>query len=127
MIPMADIVKLSDEDLDWLGPLMPQDLLSGRAIVIAQTHGAEGVTLHSRHGEIHVAAPKAHVIDTVGAGDTFNAAFLTALSDSLTLTPRAIGLAEAETLHRAARFATRVATFSTTRPGANPPTRSEIL
>ncbi len=126
MIPMADIVKLSDEDAEWLGPIAPQDLLSGRAALVLRTHGANGVTLHSRHGAHRVPAPKADVIDTVGAGDTFNAAFLAALAETLPLTPRALGLADAETLQRAAAFATRAATFSTTRAGANPPTREDI-
>ena len=126
MIPMADIVKLSDEDLDWLGPLAPQELLSGRASLVLHTHGPDGATLHSRHGASHFPAPKAQVTDTVGAGDTFNAAFLASLAETIPLTPRALGLADADTLRRAARFATRAATLSTTRPGANPPTRKEL-
>jgi fructokinase len=126
MIPMADIVKLSDEDTGWLGPLASEDLLSGRACLVLHTHGPDGVTLYSRHGALHVAAPEAKAIDTVGAGDTFNAAFLAALAETLPLTPRALGLADAETLATAARFATRAATLSTTRPGAHPPTREEL-
>ncbi|MDV4143657.1 carbohydrate kinase family protein [Shimia sp. FJ5] len=126
MLPMADIVKLSDEDAAWLGPVSPEDLLSGRACLVLHTHGRDGVTLHSRHGTLHVPAPEAEVIDTVGAGDTFNAAFLAALAEALPLTPRAVGLADAEILERAAQFATRAATLSTTRPGANPPTDKEL-
>ena len=110
MLPMADLVKLSDEDADWLGPVSPQGLLSGRACLVLHTHGPDGVTLHSRHGTLHVPAPDMEVTDTVGAGDTFNAAFLAALAETLPLTPRALGLADAETLYRAARFATRAAT-----------------
>ncbi|MBR9842342.1 MAG: carbohydrate kinase [Rhodobacteraceae bacterium] len=126
MLPMADIVKLSDEDLDWLGPLPPEELLSGRASIVLRTHGANGATLHSRHGTRHLPAPKANVIDTVGAGDTFNAAFLTALTETNHLSPRALGLASPDILTQAAAFAIRAATLSTTRPGANPPTREEL-
>ncbi|MCW8844128.1 MAG: carbohydrate kinase [Rhodobacteraceae bacterium] len=127
MMPMADIVKVSDEDLEWLGPLSPHDLLSGRAALILHTHGAKGITLHSRHGSARIAAPDCDVIDTVGAGDTLNAALLAALGDTTPLTPRVLGLADADTLYNAAAFATRAATFSTTRPGANPPTHKDLI
>jgi len=126
MLPMADLLKLSDEDLGWLGPFSPQELLSGRASVILHTQGADGATIHSRHGAIHLPAPKAKVIDTVGAGDTFNAAFMAALSKIGHLSPRALALAPAEILARAAEFAITAATLSTTRPGASPPLLKEI-
>ena len=126
MLPLADLLKLSDEDLDWLGPFSPQELLSGRASVILHTQGADGATIHSRHGAIHFPAPKAKVIDTVGAGDTFNAAFMAALSKMDHLSPRALALAPAEILARAAEFAITAATLSTTRHGASPPLLEEI-
>lgn len=126
MLPMADIVKLSDEDIDWLRPDPPEQLLQGRAALVVHSHGPGGVTLYSRHGTQHLPTSPVPVVDTVGAGDTFNAGVLAALEEQGLLSPSALARAEAGALNRAAALGIRAATFSVTRAGANPPTRKEL-
>ena len=126
MMAMADVIKLSDEDIDWLRPDPPEQLLTGRASVVIHTHGSDGVTLFTRHGAQHVPAPAAKVSDTVGAGDTFNAGFLTGLAQADLATPADLARADLATLTGAAELGVRAATLSVTRPGANPPTLKEL-
>ena len=80
MIGLSDIVKLSDEDAEWLyGTCDPQALLAKGAKVVLITEGAKGASAYTARGRVQVAAPKITVADTVGAGDTFNAGFLASL------------------------------------------------
>ena len=126
MLAMSDIIKLSDEDIDWLRPDPPKQLLAGRAALVLHTHGAGGATLYTRHGSLHVPAPAVDVIDTVGAGDTFLAGVLAALHDHGALDPGTLARAPESTLRAAVAYGVRAATLSTTRAGANPPTRQEM-
>ena len=78
MIAVADIVKLSDEDLHWLvGPgeiaTLAQALLDRGPRILCITEGAKGVTGFTRDLTVEQPAERVEVVDTVGAGDTFNA------------------------------------------------------
>ncbi|SHJ38362.1 fructokinase [Shimia gijangensis] len=126
MIAMADILKFSDEDIEWLRPDPPEQLLQGRASVVVHSHGANGVTAYSRHGAQHIPAPPVTVVDAVGAGDTFNAGFLASLAQQKVLSPSALALSGIDQINRAAAFGVRAATFSVTRAGANPPTIKDL-
>lgn len=126
MLAMADIIKLSDEDIDWLHPDPPHQLLQGRAALVVHTHGENGATLHSRHGAQHLPAAPVNVVDAVGAGDTFNAGLLSALNSANLLSPARLARADAGDLNRAVAYGIRCATFSVTRAGANPPTTKEL-
>lgn len=126
MMLMADILKFSDEDLDWLRPDAPEQLLMGRTSVVIHTHGEDGATFYSRHGPQHLPASPVKVSDTVGAGDTFNAGFLASLANQNLLSPSALACADAASLTRASAYGIRAATFSVTRIGANPPTKAEL-
>ena len=126
MIAMSDIIKLSDEDIDWLHPDPPEQLLQGRAALVVHTHGPEGATIYSRYGAQHLPASPVKVADTVGAGDTFNAGLLASLADQDLLNPKALAKADKTQLTRAAAYGIRAATFSVTRLGANPPTTKEL-
>ncbi len=127
MMAMADIIKLSDEDLAWLGGFPPQSLLMGRAALVLHTHGAKGATVWSRHGALPVEAAQVDVIDTVGAGDTFNAGFLASLAQQGLLHPARIALANSAQIERAAVFASKVAALSVKKSGANPPYLKDIV
>lgn len=131
MIAAADIVKLSDEDLHWLeGPGDP--LILARALVargprlVLLTRGAGGADAVTADAAVHVPALPATVVDTVGAGDTFNAGVLAALAaDGLLSRPALAALPEAA-LHRALGLAAQAAAVTVARAGANPPWADEL-
>ncbi|MDR9426492.1 MAG: carbohydrate kinase [Salibaculum sp.] len=131
MLAAADIVKLSDEDLTWLrgaGDLATQAraLLSTRTRLVCITEGARGVTGHTEAGSVLVPAPKAQVVDTVGAGDTFNAGLLAGLDAAGSLTKPALAALDEETLRAALDLGARAAAVTVARAGANPPKRAEL-
>ncbi|WP_372885303.1 carbohydrate kinase [Shimia sp.] len=126
MMAMADVLKFSDEDLDWLRPDPPEQLLLGRASLVMHTHGANGATLYSRHGSQHLPTAPQRARDTVGAGDTFCAGVLASLAEQGLLQPAALARAGAAPLTRAVAYGIRAATYSVTRAGANPPTKKEL-
>lgn len=65
------------DDLDAAIDFLRPDAASGRVLVVKR--GAEGVTVIHGGESFSVEAPRVEVIDTVGAGDTFNAGFLAVL------------------------------------------------
>ncbi|OAN82881.1 carbohydrate kinase [Sulfitobacter pontiacus] len=133
MISQADIVKVSDEDLNWLNPapLTQAEKISamldtGPSVVIV-TQGAEGAIATLADGtSITVPAVKTNVVDTIGAGDTFNAGFLAKLSDLGLLTPEALGMLNPDALRDAMTYGARVAAITVSRAGANPPWANEL-
>lgn len=133
MFAAADVVKVSDEDLAWLIPeaadlaaRAAQLLTQGPAFVIV-TRGGEGADGYLRSGEVvRVAAQKAEVVDTVGAGDTFNAGVLAKLSDLGLLTKARVRNLSASEAEVALAFGAKVAAVTVSRAGANPPWRDEV-
>ena len=127
MIGLSDIVKLSDEDSDWLyGKTDPQAILAKGAKVVLVTEGSKGATAYTARGSVHVSAPKVEVADTVGAGDTFNAGFLASLDrDGLLSKAQVAGLSD-DALRAALTLGTRAAAITCSRPGANPPWAHEL-
>ncbi|CAG0911865.1 unnamed protein product, partial [Cyprideis torosa] len=79
MLTRADIVKMSDEDMEWLGT-SPEALSAQGTALILITRGAEGVDAYFGSEGLSVPARTVPVVDTVGAGDTFNAGVLAGLS-----------------------------------------------
>lgn len=128
MFARADIIKTSDEDLEWItGGTDASVLFDGTDVqVILLTRGAEGVTVLTRDAAADVPAQKAQVVDTVGAGDTFSAGFLANLETAGLLTKSALSGASMDDLTRAAAFGARVAAITVARAGANPPWASEL-
>src|SRR5690606_33947577 len=102
---MSDIVKLSDDDADWLYPDLDLSgvldrMLSLGARIAAVTRGAQGVTLASSVARADIAAPSVHVRDTVGAGDSFSAALI----DIVVRDPSVLVRPEREVLQRLGRY-----------------------
>ncbi len=131
MIAMADIVKLSDEDLHWLegeGEIgaLARGLLDKGPKVICITEGAKGARGIMASGEVIVAAGKVEVADTVGAGDTFNAGVLAALHAAGVLTKAALTDLDDRILTDALRLGARAAAITVSRAGANPPWANEV-
>lgn len=131
MIARADIVKLSDEDLDWFGEAGTGDdvaqrwLAKGPSLVVL-TRGRHGAVARTRNARVEIPAPQVEVADTVGAGDTFSAGLLTALQERGALTKSALGSLDERALEEVLRFASACAAVTVSRPGANPPWRHEL-
>jgi fructokinase len=131
MIGRADIVKLSDEDLHWLegqGDLtaLARSILGKGPKVVFITEGANGARAVTTTQDIFVAAQKVTVVDTVGAGDTFNAGVLAALHQAGALTKAALANLSDVTLTAALDLGTRAAAVTVARAGANPPWTHEL-
>ena len=133
MIGRADIVKLSDEDLAWLDPAEGRLVDRMRAIldcgpgIVIVTRGSAGALAVTRSGlAIAAPAPSVPVVDTVGAGDTFNAGFLARLQELGALTTAALDAPEETVLRAALDQGAAAAAIAVTRAGAQPPTRREL-
>lgn len=125
----ADIVKVSDEDLGLLYPgatgaeIAASWLEAGAALVIL-TRGPAGAEYFDRSGRRSVAGRSVRVADTVGAGDTFQAALIAGLAE-LGLWTRADLEATAAT-ERLVAFAVEAAAITCTRRGADLPHRADL-
>ncbi|MGY9046685.1 hypothetical protein P775_10895 [Puniceibacterium antarcticum] len=125
MLPKADIIKVSDEDMDWLGTT-PADLIAAGTALVLVTRGAEGVDATTATETLRVPATRATVVDTVGAGDTFNAGLLAGLARDGLLNRDALRSATLETLKSAVELGAQAAAITVSRAGANPPWLNEL-
>ena len=110
MIALCDIVKISDEDIVWMTgsrdfAKMAKSFLRKGAKIVAVTKGGEGCLVFSKSFGFELAAPKVVVADTVGAGDTFTAGFLTHLHRTGHLSKKAIAAMTEAEAREAAAFA----------------------
>jgi len=131
MMAQADIVKLSDEDLRWLfgeGDLqaMAQDVIAKGATIVFVTEGAKGAWAFSKTHHVFVPAKAVKVVDTVGAGDTFNAGVLASLSEQGLLEKTALQSIGKSALTTALTYGNRAAAITVARAGANPPWKKEL-
>ena len=131
MMALCDIVKLSDEDLHWLmgaGPLEThvEAIRKAGTKLVLITEGAKGVTAYSDAGPIFMPSEKVEVVDTVGAGDTFNAGVLSALQETGALTKDALATLPPDTLRMALAKGIKTAAVTVSRAGANPPWSHEL-
>jgi fructokinase len=131
MVARADIVKLSDEDLHWLegqGDLvaLARGILAKGPKVVFITEGAKGARAVTATQDRFVAATPVTVVDTVGAGDTFNAGVLAALHQAGALTKAGVAALDDATLDAALSLGTRAAAVTVSRAGANPPWSHEL-
>jgi fructokinase len=131
MIARADMVKLSDEDLHWLegpGALtgLARGILQKGPKVVFITEGANGARAVTAAQDVFVAAQKVTVVDTVGAGDTFNAGVLAALHQAGALTKAGVASLSDATLEAALSLGSRSAAVTVSRAGANPPWAHEL-
>lgn len=131
MVARADIVKLSDEDLHWLegqGDLtaLARGILAKGPKVVFITEGAKGARAVTTTQDRFFAATPVAVVDTVGAGDTFNAGVLAALHQAGALTKIGVSALPDATLDAALSLGTRAAAVTVSRAGANPPWSHEL-
>jgi fructokinase len=131
MLPRTDVLKLSDEDLGLLYPgvdaaAFAADCLGKGAGLVALTRGGKGAFAWHASGVCDVPPVKVDVIDTVGAGDTFQAALLTRLDELGALSPDGVRGMAAGTLLDAMHFASQAAAITCSRRGADLPRRAEL-
>ncbi|MGW0081711.1 carbohydrate kinase family protein [Streptomyces sp. NPDC003393] len=125
-LPSVSLLKLSEEDARWLGGTPREWLAAGPSAVVI-THGGDGLTAYTRDGAEHsVPGVKVDVVDTIGAGDTVNAALLHGLAARDALSPEGLAGLGAEGWTRLLRFAARAAAVTCSRAGAEPPYASEV-
>ena len=133
MLAHSDVVKMSDEDLAWLLPEtdgvanQARTVLEAGLSIVLVTRGADGATAYLADGrEVSVASEKVEVIDTVGAGDTFNAGILARLCELDLLSKEALKTISDADIASAMAFAAKIAAVTVSRKGANPPWRTEL-
>lgn len=131
MADMSDILKFSDEDLDWFDLPGTQDeraayWLTRGAKLVVLTKGAEGATGYTTNFKVSVPSNKVEVVDTVGAGDTFDAGILASLKRQGLLTKEKVATLSEEAVRQALTVGAKAAAVTVSRAGANPPTAAEI-
>jgi fructokinase len=128
----ADIVRLSDSDFAYLQDSddfagHAEELLARGVGLFVVTRGLRGVQAwHCNAGAISVAAPTVNVVDTIGAGDSFQAGLLFALNALGRIRRDDLARLDAGDLERVLAFAASCAAITCTRPGADPPRAAEV-
>lgn len=121
----ADVVKLSDEDLEFLHPgVAAKDVASAllgtptRLVVV--TFGGSHAAAYSAAGSAEARSRAVGVVDTVGAGDSFMAALVAVVAEH--------GLDQLDEARLAAYLtaAHQAAAVTVSRRGADPPRRAEL-
>ncbi|MEQ8357118.1 MAG: carbohydrate kinase [Kiloniellaceae bacterium] len=128
---IADLVKVSDEDLEMLFPgdgiesAVTRWHSRGVQLVVI-TRGAQGA-LASLRGEVfEVPGRKVETVDTVGAGDTFQAALLCGLEELGQATKTGLAGLGLNDCRRLVEFAIAAASVTCSRRGADLPRRGEV-
>jgi fructokinase len=132
LLPLADIAKASDEDLEPFQFATDTRKAAARAYeemgsgMLVLTEGKGGALLHTANGVVEAKAyPITHVADTVGAGDTFHSAILAALVRGGAIGGRFRDV-DREVLENAVDFACAAAAINVSRKGCSPPTQKEV-
>jgi len=131
MAAKSDIVKFSDEDLEWFGLEGDHDTLAAHwlnhgAKLVVITKGAEGATGYTSERKVTVPSERVTVVDTVGAGDTFDAGVLASLKMDNLLTKAQVANLDEQALRNALALGAKAAAVTVSRAGANPPWAREI-
>jgi fructokinase len=135
LVALADVVKVSDEDLAWLHPdhdpvaTAARWAAAGPGLVVVTRGGSGAVAVRPGGTTLEVPGVPVTVADTVGAGDTFSGVLVDALIDL-----GAHGTQAADALRAlsdrdvlgAVTTAAVGAAINVSRPGADPPSRAEL-
>ncbi len=129
-VASSHVVKASDEDVSWLYPdgghldiLRKWSTLGPELVVM--TRGEAGCIAVKSNGEsVELPGIKVEVVDTIGAGDSFEAGLLSGLADARCLAPGAIAEQSVDALAAVLQRAIDVSAMTCGRAGADPPTRA---
>lgn len=121
-IDVASIVKLSEEDLDWLygDESVVKTWFSRGVSLVVVTRGDKGLSALGSDFRVDVPAVSVEVVDTVGAGDTIGAVLVEGI-----LEHGLSGLSGAN-LFKVLERAAKAAAITCSRSGANPPWKAEL-
>jgi fructokinase len=128
----ADIVRMSDVDFDYLYggsgfARRAASLIAAGTSLVVVTRGIKGaVAWHREAGAVEVEAPTVDVVDTIGAGDSFQAALLFALRAIGRIGTKTLARMNSDELFRALSFAASCAAITCARAGADPPRQSDV-
>ena len=129
----VDIIKISEEDYSYLcgeqdfAKLSSEWLEKGVKLIVL-TLGEKGAkVIYDGGKEISVGVEPVKVIDTIGAGDSFNAGLLFHLDKQKMLDREKLASIGEPELQKTLTFANQVASFTVTRKGANPPWLHQII
>ncbi|MDN3221520.1 carbohydrate kinase family protein [Pseudomonas nunensis] len=132
LVELADLIKVSDEDLSLLYPEQdPQRVIEGwlqhRCQLVFLTRGGEGATVFSRaHGSWSVPACSVKIADTVGAGDTFQAALITWLTEHQLDSVDGVQRLSREQIDGMLKFAVQAAALTCSKTGPDLPYRQQL-
>jgi fructokinase len=132
MLSRTHILKISEEDLGLLCPGVPvqafmQDALAHGVRMVIVTRGGRGAQAATQAVEASVPAVAIRLVDSVGAGDAFQAATLSWLAEHDQLSRDALTAMREDQLTDALRFAVSAAALTCSRRGADLPRREEII
>jgi fructokinase len=131
MLPRTHLLKVSEEDLSLLYPgaslesLATAWLAQGVRFLVV-TRGASGAVAWTRKTRVEVPSMPTTVVDTVGAGDSFQAALLAWLDERDLLNDAALAALDQTQVQDAVSFAALAAAITCSRAGADLPRRNEL-
>ena len=129
---ISHIVKASNEDFEWIFETnnykdCAKNLIDNGTAIVIITSGKNGAwVITSDKNEIEIPAQNIQVIDTIGAGDTFSAAFLAQLINQDVTSLQKLKTLEKTALEVMLNNCAHAAGITCSRQGANPPFRSEV-
>lgn len=121
-IPLADIIKLSDEELGFIcgteniEKALPS-LFTGSVKLVIYTCGGSGAWAYTRNASAFSEGRKVKAIDTTGAGDGFIGSILWKLC-SLGVTADSLSELSPDTLFKCLEFSNEFCSLSVQKPGA---------
>jgi fructokinase len=132
LVEHADLIKVSDEDLNLLYPERdPQSVIHGwlehRCQLVFLTRGGQGATVFSRrHGSWSAPACAVVMADTVGAGDTFQAALIAWLTEQQLDSVEGLQRLSREQIDAMLTFAVNAAALTCGKTGPDLPYRHQL-
>lgn len=129
----ADFIKISQEDLEAIFPDIPaeqkaQEWMEQGVDLVVLTDGGESISVwHSKLGRLQFQPTAVEVVDTVGAGDSFQAALLTMLSELGSGDPKqAVASLTVLQIGQLIEFSSSAARITCSRRGADLPHRADL-
>ncbi len=129
-IQSVDLVKVSQEDLQWLFPggsiqEIARSWVQLGAGMVVVTLGSQGAVAFMDEHEIRVGTESIQVVDTVGAGDAFMSGLLAFLYQQ-DLLRKPLADLSLSLIEKSLTFANKVAGLTCQQAGSNPPWASEL-